>query len=85
MDCTDNDGNTVWLAVAQSQNVELLRKLLERGCNVHATNDSKCTALHYACRAGALLSKSGLAEYVSNKDFCHQSSASLPFFSSWNV
>lgn len=52
MDCTDDDGNTVWLAAAQSQNVELLRRLLQRGCNLHAVNHSKCTALHYACRAG---------------------------------
>lgn len=52
MDGKDNDGNTVWLAAAQSQNVELLRKLLQWGCNVHAVNDSQCTALHYACRAG---------------------------------
>ena len=52
MNRTDNDGNTVWLAAAQSQNVNLLKKLLEHGCDLHAVNDSKCTALHYACRAG---------------------------------
>jgi ankyrin repeat protein len=59
MDHADNEGNTVWLAAAQSHNVELLRKLLEYGCNLHATNKAACTALHYACKSGETLVRTG--------------------------
>ena len=40
----DNEGNTVWLAAAQSHNVDLLRKLLDHGCNLHDSNKAGCTA-----------------------------------------
>ena len=57
----DNEGNTAWHAAAQSSNVAVLRKLLERGCSSESTNNLNCTALHYAARSGVPLSSLPLA------------------------
>ena len=52
LDVVNSDGATLPHFAAEGGNVELVRELVDRGCDVYAVEDHGCTALHDATGSG---------------------------------